>query len=367
MKGSYSLYFYIGKRLLLYFCLTLYACVLLIFFIDLVELFRRADGGGQVGWGLLLGIGLLRLPLLIEQLLPLILLFGVLLACFQLARSQELIAMRSMGMSVWQFLAPVLLFAFFLGVISVLLYNPLASVLAARAEPLENRYIEQRSSTFAISASGVWLRQADAKGHSVVHAQHAEELADGRLRLSQVNIFLYDADSIFNGRLDAKIATLHSGFWKLQDTWKLHPDAAAVFHEEYSQPTTLTIGQIRESLADPDSISFWELHDFIEHTRAAGLSVTRYQTQYQKLIATPFFLCSMILLAVAFVFRLSLERPSGIAILGAVLCGSTLFFFRDFLLQLGASGVIPIPLATWAAGAIAICLSGAVLLHTEGR
>ena len=113
MKSSYSLFFYISKRLFLYFCLTLYACVLLIFFIDLVELFRRADGSGQIGWGLLLGIGLLRLPLLVEQLLPLILLFGVLLTCSQLSRSQEFIAMRSMGMSVWQFLAPTLLFAFF--------------------------------------------------------------------------------------------------------------------------------------------------------------------------------------------------------------------------------------------------------------
>ncbi|MCY4031430.1 MAG: LPS export ABC transporter permease LptG [Hyphomicrobiales bacterium] len=367
MKSSHSLFFYISKRLFLYFCLTLYACVLLIFFIDLVELFRRADGSEQVGWGLLLGIGLLRLPLLIEQLLPLILLFGVLLTCSQLSRSQEFIAMRSMGMSVWQFLAPTLLFAFFLGVLSVLLYNPLASVLAARAEPLENRHIEQRSSTFAISASGVWLRQADAQGHSVVHSQHAEELADGRLRLSKVNIFLYDANAIFSGRLDAEIATLHDRFWELQNTWELRPETAAIFHNEYRQPTTLTPGQIRESLADPDSISFWELHDFIEHTRAAGLSVTRYQTHYQKLIATPFFLCAMILLAVTFVFRLSLERPSGIAILGATLCGGTLFFFRDFLLQLGASEVIPIALATWASGVIAVCLSGVILLHTEGR
>lgn len=367
MKSSYSLYFYIGRQLLLYFCLTLYACVLLIFFIDLVELFRRADGGEQVGWGLLFGIGLLRLPLLIEQLLPLILLFGVLLTCFQLSRSQELIAMRSMGMSVWQFLAPTLLFAFFLGVISVLLYNPLASVLAARAGPLENRYIEQRSSTFAISSSGVWLRQADEQGHSVVHAQHAEELADGRLRLSQVSIFLYNASAIFNRRIDAKIATLHDGFWELQNTWELRPEAAAVFRDKYFRPTTLTLGQIRESLADPDTISFWELHDFIKHTQTTGLSVTRYQTHYQKLIATPFFLCAMILLAVTFVFRLSLERPNGIAILGATLCGGMLFFFRDFLLQLGASGVIPIALATWASGVIAICLSGAVLLHTEGR
>ena len=367
MTRSYSLSFYIGKKLLLYFCMTLYACVLLIFFIDLVELLRRSDGNEQVGWALLLGIGLLRLPLLVERLLPLILLFGVLLTCLQFARSQELVAMRAVGMSVWQFLAPALLFAFFLGVISVLFYNPLASVLAARAEPLENRYIERRSSTLAISSSGVWLRQADAGGHSVIHARHAEEQPDGHLQLRNVSVFLYQKEDAFAGRIDAAQAALHEGYWRFQQAWIFSPGESAVFHDSYRQPTTLTPEQIRESFADPDSISFWELGDFIEHTEAAGLSVTRYRMHYQNLIATPFFLCAMMLMAVAFVFRLSLARANGVAVLAAALCGGLLFFFRDFLLQLGASGVIPIALAAWAACVIAICLSGAVLLHTESK
>lgn len=367
MNRSYILSFYIGKKLFLYFCLTLYACLLLIFLVDLAELFRRGDGNDQVTWTLLLGIGLLRLPFLVERLLPLILLFGVLLACVQLARSQELVAMRAVGMSVWQFLAPALIFAFALGVVSVLFYNPLASELASRSEPLQNRYIERRSSTLAISSSGVWLRQADAQGHSVIHAKHAEEQRDGRLLLWQVYVFLYRDGERFIGRLDAEQAALHEGHWRLQRAWKLVPGEEPLFFDEYRQPTSLTPEQIRESLADPESISFWHLRDFILHTKAAGLSATRYQVHYQSLIAAPFFLCAMMMLAVTFVFRLSQAHSNGVAILCAALCGALLFFFRDFLLQLGSSGVIPIVLAVWASCAIAICLSGAVLLHTEGR
>ena len=365
--NSYRLFFYITKRLLLYFLLTLYACLLLIFFIDIAELLRRSDGNEQVTWGLLLGIGLLRLPLLVERLLPLILLFGVLITCLQFARSRELIAMRALGMSAWQFLAPTLLFAFFLGIVSVLLYNPLASVLASRAEPLENRYIAQRSNALAISSSGLWLRQADAGGHSVIHARYGEEQADGGLRLRQASVFLYQQGERFAGRLDAQQAALRDGHWSLARVWEVVPGAAPVFHQEYRLPTSLTPEQIRESLADPNSISFWHLRDFIAHTQAAGLSTTRYRVHYQSLIATPFFLCAMMLLAAAFVFRLSLTHAHGAALLAAALTGGLLFFFHDFLLQLGASGVIPIALAAWATCAIAICLSAAVLLHTEGR
>ena len=362
---SYRLFFYIARRLLLYFLLTLYACLLLIFFVDIAELLRRSDGNEQVTWALLLGIGLLRLPLLVEKLLPLILLFGVLLTCLQFARSQELIAMRALGMSAWQFLFPTLLFAFFLGVVMVLFYNPVASVLASRAEPLENRYIAQRASALAISPSGLWLRQADAAGHSVIHARSGEEQPDGGLRLRQASVFLYRQGERFSGRLDAQQADLHAGHWSLAQVWETIPGAVPAFHAEYRLPTSLTPEQIRESLADPDSISFWELHDFIAHTQAAGLSTTRYRVHYQSLIATPFFLCAMMLLAVAFVFRLSLSRPHGLALLAAALTGGLLFFFHDFLLQLGASGVIPTLLAVWASSAIAICLSATALLHNE--
>ena len=364
--NSHRLSLYIGKRLLLYFCLTLYACLLLIFFVDIAELLRRSDGNEQITWGLLLGIGLLRLPLLVEKLLPLILLFGILLTCLQFVRSRELIAMRAIGLSAWQFLAPTLLFAFFLGVVSVLFYNPLASVLASRAEPLENRYIVQRANALAISSSGLWLRQADEDGHSVIHARHGEEQADGGLRLQKVSVLLYRQDARFSGRLDAQQATLQEGHWSLMQAWKRTPGEAPLFHDEYRLPTSLTPEQILESLADPDSISFWQLRDFIAHTQAAGLSTTRYRVHYQSLIATPFFLCAMMVLAVTFVFRLSLSQAHGLALLAAALTGGLLFFFHDFLLQLGASGIIPIFLAAWSSSAIAICLSGFVLLHTEG-
>lgn len=366
MNNSYILSFYIGKKLLIYCCLTLYACLLLIFFVDLVELLRRSDGNDQVTLALLMGIGLLRLPFLVERLLPLILLFGVLFTCLQFARSQELIAMRAVGMSVWQFLTPALVIAFLLGTVSVLFYNPLASVLAARAEPLQSRYIDKRSSTLAISSGGVWLRQVDEQGHSVIHAQNAEERGDGPLRLLKVNVFFYQEGERFAGRLNAEQAALHEGYWSLEQTWKIIPGEVPVFFDEYRQPTALTSDQIRESLADPDSISFWELRDFIAHTQAAGLSATRYQVHFQSLISTPLFLCAMMLLAVTIVFYLSKSHSHGVALLSAALCGGLLFFFRDFLQQLGASGVIPILLAVWASSAIAICLSGAVLLHMEG-
>lgn len=374
--NSLRLSFYVGRKLLLYFCLTLYACLLLIFFVDLAELVRRSDGNELVSWGLLLGIGLLRLPLLVEKLLPMILLLGVLLACGQFARSRELIAMRALGVSAWQFLAPILLFAFVLGLASVLLYNPLASVLASRAEPLEHRYITQSAGTLAISSTGLWLRQAgdgsgegESGGHATLHARHAGEQADGGLRLLMVSILLHDEGDRFLQRLDAEEADLHEGYWALKKVWFAAPGRAPRFQESHRLATSLTPEQIRESLADPDTISFWELPNFIEHTSAAGLSTTRYRTHYQSLLALPFFLCALMLPAVALVFRFALghihSHAHGAALLAAALSGGALYFVHDFLLQLGASGILPIPLAVWASTAVAVGLSGAALLRME--
>ena len=56
-------------------------------------------------FGLILMMAGLHLPHLIQQLLPFSILFGAMLSFMRLNRTQELVAARALGISVWQFLA----------------------------------------------------------------------------------------------------------------------------------------------------------------------------------------------------------------------------------------------------------------------
>ena len=72
---------------------------------------------------------------------------------------------------------------------------------------------------------------------------------------------------------------------------------------EYSLKTSLTPEQVRESFATPETVPFWDLPLYIEIADHANLGAAAYRLQYQKLLARPFVLASMVLLAAAVSLR----------------------------------------------------------------
>jgi hypothetical protein len=60
-------------------------------------------------------------------------------ALLTLSRKLELVVARSVGVSAWQFLQPAALVAGVIGLISILIYNPVAAELKRKATALELR------------------------------------------------------------------------------------------------------------------------------------------------------------------------------------------------------------------------------------
>ncbi|CAN0498043.1 unnamed protein product, partial [Phaeothamnion confervicola] len=72
---------------------------------------------------------------------------------------------------------------------------------------------------------------------------------------------------------------------------------------EYQLKTSLGPEQVRESFATPESVPFWDLPLYIDIAEHAGLGASSYRLQYQKLLARPFLLVAMVLLAAAVSLR----------------------------------------------------------------
>src|SRR3546814_13837119 len=83
--------------------------------------------------------------------------------------------------------------------------NPLASALLSRYESLEASYMRNQESKLAVSESGLWLRQADDGGQSVIHA---ERVRPGSIALQQVIVFRFAEGDRFRNRSAARQAQL---------------------------------------------------------------------------------------------------------------------------------------------------------------
>jgi lipopolysaccharide export system permease protein len=362
MRWSWTLYRHLAKQFALGIAIVYAAFVVLIFSIDTVNLLERVSGSG-VSTGVVIGMALLHLPVLGIKALPFAVLLGGVYCFIRLSRNQELVATRAAGVSAWEFLMPPLAVAIALGAFVVFGITPVSSVMLNQFAALEAKYIKGQASQLSIS-NGLWLRQGDEDGQSVIHALTA---ADQGVHLYDVIVFLYGAKDHVVGRIDAKSAELTEGAWMLSDAWVSGPDGIPKHYDRYPAKTTLTAAQIQESFAPPDTLSFWALPHFIQAAEAAGFSAIKYRLYLYSLLTLPILLAAMVFMGASFSLKLSRGGGLGRVVLISALSGFGVYFFSEMTRALGQSPSTPMPtwLAATAPAAAAILIGMALVFHQE--
>lgn len=354
---------YVSGRFTLAIVGVLGLCMVLIFMVDFIELLRRSGKLGSVPAPVLVWMTLLRLPSFSEIVLPFAVLIGSIGGFLMLGRNSELVVIRAAGVSAWQFILPGIAVAFVIGVFAVLAYNPLAAW--ARAES-ERVYIEAFGREGSIlqsrGSAGAWLRQDGADGQSVIHARG---VADQGMSLSQVMAFQFDRSGALAERIEAEAARLKDGRWEMSGVWVSAIGREPEFHDTYILSTYLTPTQVRDSLGSVETISFWELQNFIAIAEKAGLPATRHKLQYQTLLSRPFLLVVMVLVAATCSLRaFRFGNIQGLIVAGLA-AGFGFFVLAELSRNLALSGLAAPAVAAWAPAIMVCCLALTVLLHQE--
>jgi lipopolysaccharide export system permease protein len=362
LRLSATLTSYVARQFtfrLFTFFLVLVGIIILVSIVDLLDRMATKD---NVGLTVVIEMAFLKLPFLSQEVMPFTVLFAAMATFWRLTRSNEVVVTRAAGVSVWQFLLPVVAVAVLAGVFTVTIMNPLSSVLLARFEQLESRYVKNQTSFLTVSESGLWLRQADPDGQSVIHAQRVSKDSTA---LKDVIIFRLGDDDSFEGRIDARRATLQDGYWLIRDAWLSNPGKVSVFQERMELPTDLTMEKIQESFAPPETISFWSLPSFIQLLERSGFSAQRHKLQLHRLLAMPLLYAAMVLVAATFSLRPQRRGKVVALILTGVGAGFLLYFLSNFVFALGLSAKIPVILAGWTPAGVSMMLGIAMLLHLE--
>ena len=369
-----TLWLYIARRFTTMLLATFLAVLMLVVIVDLVELLR-ANRRGEASFFQLLGMAFMHAPSITITAAPFTVLLAAMTSFALLARSSELVVTRAGGVSVWRLISPALTVAAILGVFAFSVYNPIASALAARFETLEQRYFDRSSSRLTVAGGGLWLRQGNEEGQTVIRAKRASGTIE---RLWDVTIFQFDPDDRLYRRISARTAVLEERAWRLNAVkrWDLGQgpknsrdaaflETAAIATDELRISTDLTLEHIRDSFAAPQTISFWKLPGFIDLLEESGFSSNRHRMHWLGLLSAPIVFVAMVLIGAAFSMRHARFGGLGVMALGCVMAGFGYFFLSDIANALGASGAVPVMLAAWAPPASAVLFALGLLLHLE--
>src|SRR5262249_19414033 len=138
------------------------------------------------------------------------------------------------------------------------------------------------------------------EGQAVINAKSSSQQGAS---LAAVTIFKFDQNDHFVERIEARSATLNPGFWQIEDARIFRTEAETVDRPSLQLKTSLSAAQVGESLATPDTVPFWKLSNHIRMAENSGLAAAGYRVQYYQLLAQPFYLVAMVILAASVSLR----------------------------------------------------------------
>ena len=339
------IYKYLTKDIFKYFIFALFFLVILIFFIDIIELFRRSSNKETLNQIAkpdivdLINMALLKISGNVHQILPFAVLIGS-TSCFnQWRKKNYYIVCKTSGISLWKILSPILISFFLIGLISIIILNPFATLLNNKYENLQTLFFGQKNlNTFSFDSKGFWIKQNSAESYLLINANKINENLN---TIYNVNIFVYDYDKNFKKRIYAKRAVFSEkkiNFYEGQLTKK--NSELEIFNELTmlikSNPKTLNVATI-----DPEKIFVFNFPSYLKQMELYGLKTSKHLLQFFKLICQPFLIISMILLSASLMLR-SNERKIEVGIVSlSLVVGFSLYFIGDFIFALGSSEKLP--------------------------
>ena len=334
ITGTLSRYF--GLRFLSAVLAVFAGTLVLTAMIDFLELMRRTSDITDVSALLVAKISFFRVPFITERVLPFAVLVGAMFCYLNLSRRLELVVARAAGISAWQFIAPAIVIALLIGIVTTTVYNPISANLREQSTRLEAE-LSNRDGGFRNAGRDFWLRQRSDDGQAVINAKSSRQQG---LELGGVSIFRYDASGHFRDRIEAKSATLENGYWRLEEARFYASGVAPAEHEIFRLRTTLTPVQVGESFATPETVPFWQLSSYIDLAENAGLAAAGYRLQYYQLLAQPFYLVAMVLLATSVSLRFF--RFGGVQkiVLGGIGAGFLLYVLAKITGDLSKAGLM---------------------------
>ncbi len=318
----------------------------IIMLVDFVEGSRNIGADEELNPGQVFALTALKTPLLIEQTIPFVVLFGVMGALYGMNRRSELIVMRASGLSAWRFLTPAIFLVFLLGCVWTVFGNPMAVEAMSKHDALVARYEGQSNQT---TNKEIWLREGTGFEQTIIYAP-SFNMVGRTLNRAEFTISQADNDGgqVFSRRFDAKTARLLStGYWELKDVLESQSDGLQQSYPIVSIPTTITPKQIQNSKSGERLLPVWKLPQEITSLTKAGFSSANQQLRFHKLLALPLTLIAMAIIAAGVSMRLTREGGTLRFMLTGAAIGFGVFFIENMIKAFGETGAISPSLAVW--------------------
>ena len=325
-----------------------------------INFFKDFDVGIEVP----IMLSALYVPNLLYNALPFVILLSGIWFFQKIKKTDEIIAMKVSGMSNFSVIMVPSIISVILGVFVVTSINPITSALVKKYETIRGSYEKEQNYLAAITVNGIWIKEKNFGKNYIIRSQNLDNQS-----LINLTIYEFDYNNNFLKRIEAKSADISSLNWKLYDAKVIDKDGKTVSKniDNLSYQSMYDIKKIKSLYSNLDTISFWNLEKEIELLEERGYSTGEMRSKFQRSLAFPFFLLSMVLLSGVFTLGMRFKENNWTYIFTAIITSVLIFYFNDFSAALGKTGKLPIEVAVWMPITIIFIFGAVGLIHANQK
>ena len=289
-----------------------------------------------------------KAPLLISRVIGFATLFSTLFCLGMLARTHEITAIRSSGISVQRLALPLFILSLFICGFTFVWNETLVPVFAHRAQTIYLTEIRSKQQKSLLGTDDIWIRGEN----SFINVERFDARQG---TLEKITIFRLQRDFTLSALVEIPRAQWSGNGWQTSRAveWDLRGEEPLTQREvDATLPITETPSDLKLLAREAEEFTYFDLQKQIADMKSKGLDTTAYQVDLQSKIAFPLISPLMVLLAIPFAIKRQLSGNLSLSFGIAMMIGFSYWVLAAFCISLGHSGALPYWAAAWIPNAI---------------
>ncbi len=353
---------YIIKEIFKYFSIVL--IVVIGIFVS-VDYLGTMDKFLRAGMPLLKAFGyvLLRVPFMVAQLIPAVILLTLIIVFGLMNRNNEILILKSSGISAFYFFRSTLVAGFILSIFLFLLSEIIVPITFFKTNKIKENEIKKTQSIVTSRGKNIWTKG----NRKITHIKYTKPKDNSIFGIS-CNTF--DDDFNLTKRIEAKKGIFKNDKWLLDDVMLLSREKKTgnynvAFFDKKHEDLDILPEDLKRVMKKSSEMGFSELLSYIRKVEEEGYDATKYKVDLHAKIAFPFACIIMSLIGVGVAVKSKQQNNIPSIVTVGIVIAFFYWILYSFCLPLGYGEILPPFVAAWAANIIFLCFGLYMMLNIE--
>jgi lipopolysaccharide export system permease protein len=280
---------------------------------------------------------LLSAPITLFEIFPFIFLISAQFLFYDLFKKDELILLKSNGLSNLKIIKILFFSSFLMGVLTVFIYYNVASKLKFFYTDIKNTFSNDNRYLAVVTDSGLWLKDEMNEDTLIIKANN---IKDDYLLDAIINIF--DNNFQLTKTIESKKININNKVWIVNNPTITRDNISKKISEDLIIQTNFNKEKINSLFSNISTLNLLELFDLKKDYENLGYSSDEIVIHLLKLFSTPILYAVLTVLSAIIMFNFKKNKSLFFHIILGILMSVIIYYINFMFSSLGNNGKIPI-------------------------